>query len=201
MESMPARVTRTEDLPHGCTAGPRRHQQSDLRRLATHAPMTHLLNRAGFVGEADRLLRAHRQQYAMVWIELAELDVVRQVFGFAVGDAALVVAAERLGVLAHAIGAVIGQPEDSALVALVPMGESSQPWPAAVECVIAALERPSDSGGVCVCSPGRRSAWQSVPITVDRPRRCSGTPRLRRGRLSTAAHRSCAGTRTSTTTR
>lgn len=45
---------------------------------------------------------------------------------------------------------MIGQPEDSALVALVPMDASSQSWPTAIDCAISALARPSSAGGVCV---------------------------------------------------
>lgn len=98
MEWTPVRATRTNPLlDRHSPVMLRQHHQNDMRWLATHSPMTRLLNRSGFVAEADRLLRSHRRSFALLWIELEELDVIRQVFGFAVGDAALEVAAARLG--------------------------------------------------------------------------------------------------------
>lgn len=151
------RTTRVGDcILHVAIDRPTR-QRRELRWLASHSPLTNLLNRSGFVRAADRLLGIGGESYCLIWIELDELDVIRQTFGFAAGDAALTVAAERLSAWAR-VGAVIGQPEDSALVAMFPAHDDESRWSEAAQEIVEDLARPCSAFGFSVMT-GPSAGW------------------------------------------
>ena len=133
-------------------------QRNALRWLATHSPMTNLLNRAGFVATANRLLAEALEPSCLIWFELEELHVIRQTFGFAAGDEALCVAAARLRELGDALGGVVGQPEDSALVVMIPSFGDADAWSGVVQSLLHELARPCTVIGLSVMA-GPSAGW------------------------------------------
>lgn len=133
-------------------------QRNALRWLATHVSTTNLLNRGGFVSIADRLLAEAGEPWCLIWFELEELHVIRQTFGFAAGDAALCVAADRLRELVDAQGGVLGQPEDSALVVMIPSPTNVHSWTGAVQSLLHELGRPCSVSGLSVMV-GPSAGW------------------------------------------
>lgn len=151
-----------DDAPAASDLAELSRQRTELRWLATHSPMTNLLNRSGFVRAADRLLTDAAEPYCLIWFELEELHVIRQTFGFAAGDAALSVAALRLRDLGETLGGIIGQPEDSALVAMIPSRGNIGLWPDAVLSLVDELARPCSAFGLSVMT-GPSAGWAVGP--------------------------------------
>lgn len=120
---------------------------AELEWLATHSRSTGLLNLDGFVHAVEQRTGHAGGSFALIWVVLHELDTIRPTFGFAAADAALLTAAERLAAVAERYSAVAAQPEDSAIVLLVPhVASGAQVQQIAAE-VLADLARPfvSDS--------------------------------------------------------
>ena len=120
---------------------------AELEWIATHSRATGLYNRDGFAQVVAQRTPRAGGSFALIWIRLDELETIRPMFGFAAADAALLTAAQRIAQVADQYGACAGQPEDSALVLLVPdVASGAQVQQIATE-VLHELSRPfvSDS--------------------------------------------------------
>jgi EAL domain-containing protein (putative c-di-GMP-specific phosphodiesterase class I)/GGDEF domain-containing protein len=137
-----------------------RAQRNALRWLATHSSTTNLLNRDGFVSTVNSVLIETMQRCCVIWFELEELHVIRQTFGFAAGDAALCAAVARLQDFGQALGGVVGQPEDSALVVMIPSVGGSDAWGGVVQSLLHELARPYTVMGLSVMA-GPCAGWAS----------------------------------------
>ncbi len=93
---------------------------AELEWIASHSRATGLYNRDGFARAVEQRTARSGGSFALIWVRLDELETIRPMFGFAAADAALVTAARRIAEVAARHSALAAQPEDSALVLLVP---------------------------------------------------------------------------------
>lgn len=120
----------------------------ELAWLAGHDPVSRLRNRNGLLDALQDVLSEERRTLALLWVEVAELDMIRHTFGFATADRVVEILAERLAALADDAGAAAARPEDGAFALVLPLDDTATAVIRRATSIIESLARPVDVDGL-----------------------------------------------------